>query len=130
MDREPGEVGVLAGEHDFLHRRLGAADLHQFLRRGEPFQHQRQEGLRRTLEAGGDARAAAGHPAHQLGALGAGIGEQHRARVPVEHGGDVDQVDRVRVHLRLAGLDEALDEGAKAEPFQIGCGCGHGVRCY
>ena len=41
-----------------------------------------------------------------------------------------DQVDRRVVHDRLAGLDEAIDEGAEAEPFQIGCGGDHGGQCY
>ena len=65
---------------------------------------------------------AAHHVADQFGVLRADVAEPDRLRIAVEHGGDVDQIDRRVVDDALALLHQPLDEAAQAEFFGVGLG--------
>ena len=119
MDRQAGQIGVLASQDHRVHRGRGAVDLDQRLRDGKPVAHGPQQLTRRHAEAGGDPRAAAGHPADQLRPFRARVAEQHRLGIAVEHTGDVDQIDRPVVDLGQILFDQPVDEAAQPEGFHV-----------
>ena len=66
MDRKRGEIGVVAGEHDLLRRRLGARDLDHVRLVAQPPQQLGQELVRLDAEGARDPRAAAGDVADEF----------------------------------------------------------------
>ncbi len=117
MDRERGEIGILAGEHDLLHRRLRARDLDDIGLVAQPPQQLRQQLGRRDPERARDPRAAAGDVADQLLALRADRAEQHRLGIAFEDRRDVGQLGRLAHGRELVA--QALHETAQPEAVDI-----------
>ena len=78
MHRQRGEVGVVAGQHDLLHRRLGAGDLDDLRLVAQPPQHFGSSSSGATPKARAMPRAAADDVADQLLPLRPDRAEQHR----------------------------------------------------
>ena len=110
MHRQCREVGIIAGEHDLVHRRLRGGHLDRSSRMPESLaQHGGKAGLV-GFERGGKPSPRAHHVAHELGLLRSDRAEPHRAGIAIEHRGDVDEVDRIVVDDAFALLHELLDE--------------------
>ena len=118
VNRQRGEVGRLAGEHDLLGRRLRPRDLDDLRLDGEPapdlagqFAWGHPEGVR-------DPGAAAGDIAHQLLALRPDRAEHDGLGIVLERGRHVGEIGRRPAGLALA-FRQALDEAAQPEPLAI-----------
>ena len=123
MHRQRQQVGVVAGEHDLLHRRLGARDLDDLRLAAQPALDLGRELCRRDAERAGEPRAAAGDVADQLLPLRAGRAKQHGARIAFERGRDVGEIERLGVRLDLVVPRQAFDEAAQPEAVEIRGAC-------
>ncbi len=79
-------------------------------------------GVEREREASTRSHDVAG----ELRSLRPDAGEMDRSRVAVEHGGDVDQIDRFVVDLALSQLNQALDEPPQPKALGVGARL-HGI---
>ena len=118
MHRQPGHIGVLAGQHHRLARRLGARDLEHLGLVAKPPLHLFQKLGRLHAERLRDAGAAAHHIADQFRLLRPGGAEQHRLAVALHHLGKAGEIDRL-----VAGVEfvraKAFDEAAQPEPLEV-----------
>ena len=120
VERQPGQVDGVAGEHDLLHRRLGLRNLDHRLRvRHPPPEFLRKIALVARAERGGVTAAAAADRADDLEMLGPGILEQCRLGRGLDHGADVGERDRLVVDIDLAHADQLLDKAPQPELFEI-----------
>ncbi len=113
MERQLGEVDVLAGDLDLVHRRIAGRHFDQRLRIGEPGEIFVVKLVFGGLEGGGEPLAIAGGLGDQLGLLGTGFLEQHGFVGGFDDGAQLGQRHRPVVHFHLAELDQALDEVAQ-----------------
>ena len=90
----------------------------------EPLVQRGQEAALVGIERAGEPLARAHDVADQFGLFGPRRLEQHRARIAVEMGRHVDQIDRLLAHLAFAEIDELVDE--VAQPEALGIDCRHG----
>ena len=119
MHRQRREVGVVAGKHDLLHRRLGPAQFDDLRLAGKPARDLGREPLRCHPECAGKARAARQHIAGQFLPLRPDGVEVHGLHVAVENRRDIGHIDRRFAHLDLAGAGEIVEEAAQAEAIKI-----------
>ena len=120
VERQPGEIDVVAGDHDLLHRRVGLRHLDHRLRGRHPAgEFLRQVALVGRAERGGMAAAAAADRADDLEMLGAGVLEQRRLRRGLDDRADVGERDRAIVDVDLADRDQMLDKPPQPEFFEI-----------
>ena len=78
MERQPGEIDVLAGDLDGVHRRLVRRHLDQRLQAVQSLEVFVVQLVLAGAERSREAPRAAGGARHHLEALGAGLPEQHR----------------------------------------------------
>ena len=129
MDRKRGEIGVIAGEDDLLHRRLDAGDIAHVGLAAQPPQQFGQELVRLDPEGARDPGPATGDVADEFLALGADRAEQHRFGIAFEDGRDIGEVGRSAHGLEV--IAQRFDETAQAEAVDIGQGRrGRGVRLF
>ena len=117
MDRERGEIGVLAGQHDLLHRSFDARDLDDGRLVAQAPQQLGQQCARCDPESARDARAAAGDVADKLLMLGPDRAEQHRFGIAFEDHRDVGEIRRFAYDRELVA--EPFHEAAQAETVEI-----------
>ena len=122
MHRQPGHVGVVAGQHHRLAGRLGARHLENLRLVAKPPRHFLHQLVRLDAERRRDPRAAAHDVADQFRLLGTGGAKQHRLLVALHHLGDAGEIDRLVAGVEF-GVAEALDEAAQPEPLEV-----HGIR--
>jgi hypothetical protein len=118
MDGKLCEIGVIAGEHHLLHRRLPARHLKNFRRVAQPTQHLGQKRIRLDAERAREPRAAAGDIGDELGAFRTERAKQHRLRVALEHSRHVGEVGRPVDGVEF--LAEAFHEAAQPEAIELG----------
>ncbi len=120
MERQLGEIDVVAGDHHLLHRRVGLRHLDHRLRVRHPAgELLRQVALVVGAERRGMAAAAAADRADDLEMLGAGVLEQRRLRRGLDDRADVRERDRAIVDVDLADRDQMLDKSPQPEFFEI-----------
>jgi hypothetical protein len=119
MERQPGQIDVIALEHDLVHRRVGRWHLHHRLRIVHPPHVFVDHVALIGAEGGGQPPPAARHRRHHLVLLGADPLEVFRLRRRLDHRAQLGERDRFLVHLQLADLDQLLDEGAQAELVEV-----------
>ena len=122
MERQLGEVDVLAGDLDCVHRRIGRRHFDERLRIGEPGEIFVVKLGLGGFEGGGEALAVAGGLGDKLGLLGTSFLEQHRLVGGFDDGAELGQRHRPIVHLHLAELDQALDEIAQPVFIEVEIG--------
>jgi hypothetical protein len=120
MHRQRAEIGLLALQHHLLHRGVRRRDLHRLVRTGETLRDRREQPCLVGVERKRKTLARSHDVADQLGLLRADRLEPGRARIAVQHGADLDQIDRLVVHLAFAELHQTLDVAAEAETFGVG----------
>ena len=118
MHGQRGEIGVGAGQHDLLRRRLGARDLDDLGLVAHPLLELAQQLARGDAEGARDPRAAAGDTADQLLALGSGRLEQHRARISFQRLRHVGELGRAAADLELFGR-KLFNEPAQPKAVEI-----------
>ena len=120
VERQSGEVDVVARDHHLLHRRVGLRHLDHRLRgRHAAREFLRQVALVGHAEGGGVAAAAAADRPDDLEMLGTGVLEQRRLRRCLDHRADVRQRDRAIVDVDLADRDQVFDKTSQPEFFEI-----------
>ncbi len=102
MDRQRGQVGLVAGQHDLLRGRLGARHLDDLGLVAQPALDFGDQCARLDAEGAREPGAAAGHVGDQLLPLRADGAEQHGARIAFERRRDVGEVERLVVSFKLA----------------------------
>ena len=126
MERQLGQIDVLAGDFYVVNRRVAGRHLDQRLRAGEPSEIFVVELVLAGLEGGGEALAVAGGLGDQFDLLGAGLLEQHRLVGALDDRAQAGERHRAVVDFNLAEFDQALDEAAQAVFVEIdGGGVGH-----
>ena len=130
MDRERRQIGVLALEHDLLHRGGFAGDLDRRDRPRQALQDRRQEPAFVGPERQGKPGAAAHHIADQRRTFRPDALEQDRPPVAVEALGHPGKRNRVGNDVDFVLLDQPIDETAEAEPVEIDGGDGVGHRSH
>ena len=125
MERQSGEIDVLAGDFDLVHRRVGGGHFDQRLRVGEALEIFVVELVFADLECGGEALAAAGGLGGQLDLFRSCFLEEHRLGGALDDRAQFGERHRTLVDLDLAELDKALDEAAQPVLGEVelgGCG--------
>ena len=128
VERQLGEIDVVAGEHHLLHRRVGLRHLDHrcgfAIRRANSCAR-----LRSSLEAERRriAAAAAADRADDLEMLRPRILEQRRLGRGLDDRADVGKRDRPVVDVDLADRDQLLDKAPQPEFFEIDAR--HGLPC-
>ncbi len=102
MHRQPGQVGVGAGQHHRLAGRLGARHLEHLRLVAQPPLDLLQQLVRLDAERRRDPRAAAHDVADQFRLLGTRGAKQHRLRVALHHLGDAGEIDRLATGLEFS----------------------------
>ena len=120
VHRQSTKIGILACEHDFLHRRFLGRDFHRLLQVCQAFRQRRKQPGLVGVERDREPPPRTHHIANELGALWAGRTEMGRARIAVEHGRHIHKVDRLLADLALPHLHQAFDEAAQPEFLGIG----------
>jgi len=119
MERQHGEIDLIAGPHDLMHRRVARRDFDDRLRLRNAAIVFRRDLVLADAEGGRDAFAAAGDGGDHLVLLGSGLLEEHRFRRLLDDRADIGERDGGVVGLYLADLDQLLDEAAKTEFLEI-----------
>ena len=128
VERQPGEIDVVAGDHHLLHRRIGLRHLHHRLRvRHAAGEFLRQVALVGRAERRGMAAAAAADRADDLETLGAGVLEQRRLGRGLDDRADIRERDRAVVDVDLADRNQMIDKPPQPEFFEIDAR--HGLPC-
>ena len=122
MERQLGEVDILAGDLDRVHRRIRRWHFDERLRIGEPGEIFVVKLGLGGFERGGKPLAIAGGLGDQLGLLGARFLEQHGLVGGFDDGAELGQRHRPIVHLHLAELDQAVDEAAQPVFIEVEIG--------
>ena len=118
MHGQRGEIDLIAGQHDLLHRRIGARDLDQLGLVLEALDHLGHELGRLDAEGQRHPRPAADDIAHQLGLLRPRGFEPDRV-VAFELGSEIGEIDRLLAHLAEPGLDQRLEKAAQPEAVAV-----------
>ncbi len=122
MHRQRAEIGLLAFQDDLLHRRVARRDLDRLDRVVEPLRDDRKKSRFVGVERNCEAFAGAHDVADQLGLFRTHRLEPGGFRITVQHGGHVDQIDRLVVDLTFAKLHQPFDEAAQAKTFGVNSG--------
>ena len=120
MDRQRRKIGIVAGQHDLLGRRLGLCDLDDVRLAAQPPLDFPKQFAGRNADGARDPRPAAGDAANQFLALRANGAKQHGARIAFECFGDVGEVNRLLARFEFAAFGEAFDEPTQPEAIRIG----------
>ncbi len=114
------QIGIFAGEHDLVYRRLRGGHLD----RGNRMPQALAQGGRKAglvgIEGGGKSAPSPHHVADELGLFRSDRAEPDRTGIAIQHRGHVDQVDRIVMDDAFALLHELLDEMAQTKFFGIG----------
>ena len=121
MNRQLGEIGVVAGEHDLLHRRDIARDFDRDRLLLQATLDFRQQLVGRDFECAREPRPAGEHVADQFLFLRPGGAEQRGLAVAVERCGDIGEIDRLIDDFDFVRA-ELVEETAQAETVQIEIG--------
>ena len=119
VDRQRGQVGIVAGQHDIVHRSVRGRHLDRSDRMAQAFAQDGGKAGLVGLERGGKAAPGAHHVADELGLLRPHRAEPDRVGIAVEHRRHVDEIDRIVVDDAFALLHELLDEVAQAKFFGV-----------
>jgi len=114
-----GQIGVVAGEHDLVHRRLRGG---HFDRGNRMLQALAQGGGKAGLigiERGSKAAPSAHHVTDELGLFRSDRAEPDRVGIAIQHRGHVDEVDRIVMDDAFALLHKLLDEMAQTKFFSV-----------
>ncbi len=118
VDRELGEVGLVAGEHHLLHGRLRPRHLEHLRLVAQPaldFRHQRAR-----LDAEGERQpgAAAGDVGNQFLPLRTDRLEHHGAGIAFEDRRHIGEIERLAVDFAFA-VRKAFDKPPQPEPIKV-----------
>lgn len=120
MHGQCGQIGIVAGEHDLVHRGLRGGHFD----RGNRMPQALAQGSGKTgligIERGGKSAPRPHHVADKLRLFRPDCAEPDRAGIAIQHRGHVDEVDRIVVDDAFALLHQLLDEMAQAKFFSIG----------
>ena len=119
MERQPGEIDVLAGDLDLVHRRVAGRHLDQRLRIGEPPEVFLVKLVFAGFESGGETFAVARGLGDDFDLFRAGFLEQHRLFGAFDDRAQARQRHRLVVDFDFADLDQAIDEIAQAVFVEI-----------
>ena len=120
MDRQHGEIGIVAGQHDLVYRRPHGR---HFDRRNGMAQALAQHGGKAGLvgfQRGCEPPPRAHHVADELGPFRSDGTKPDRVGIAIERRGDIDEINRLVVHDAFTLLRQLLDEVSQAEFFAIG----------
>ena len=129
VDRQPGQVGVSAGQNYLLNGCGFTSDVDDFGFVLQPAQHLRQQLARSGSKGVRHALAAAEYVSRERRAPGAGLLEKHRLRIPVENSPHLRELHRCFVRLELALARERFEEAAQPESVEIRNGWGRHDAC-
>ena len=119
MNRQPGQIDIVAGDDHLVDGRFGGIQLDNFLRRLQSAIHFAEQILGRNAERLRHATPTPGHATDQLGLLGAGLAKQDGLFIAVHARGNIGQVYGVFDHFDLAFFDHSFDEPPQPEFIQI-----------
>lgn len=115
MHGQHGQIGVVAGEHDLVHRSPCGRHFDRSDGMRQALAQNRRKADLIGIERGGKAPSAPHHVAYELGLLRPDRAKPDRMRVTVEHRGHVDEIDRLVMDDAFALLHQPLDEIAQAK---------------
>ena len=127
IERQLGEIDVLAGDLHGVDRSVAGRDLHHRLRIGQALEILVVDFFFGGFERGDQAFAAGRGLGDHLGLFRAGALEQHRLLGALDDRAEAGQRHRFVVDFDLAHVDEPVHECAQPEFFQVDIG-GDGVR--
>ena len=117
IERQLGEIDVLACDLHGMNRSVAGRDLHHRLRIGQALEILVVDFFFGGFERRDQAFAAGRGLGHHLGLFRAGAFEQHRLVGAFDDGAEAGQWHRFVVDLDLAHVDEPVHEGAQPEFF-------------
>jgi len=119
VDGKGAEIGLVAAQDHVVHRRVGGCNPGRLEEIVQSTIERRQQltlvGLKRERKASAAAHDVAG----EFRLFRTDRLEPYGARITVEDGGDIDEVDRLFVDLALAALDHVFDEAPQPETVEI-----------
>ena len=119
MHGQCGQIGVVAGEHDLVHRRLRGGHFDRGNRMPQAFAQGGGKAGLIGIERGSKSAPSPHHVADKLRLFWPDCAEPDRAGITIQHRGYVDEVDRIVVDDAFALLHQLLDEMAQAKFFSI-----------
>ena len=122
VHRQRGQIGLVAGQHDLMHRRLRGRHLDRRQRMAQALAQHRGKASLVGVERGGQAATRSHDVADELRLLRPDRAEPDRIGIAVQHRGHVDQIDRIVVHDAFALLHQFFHEVAQAEFLGVGLG--------
>ena len=128
MERQFGQVDIVALEHHLMHRRVRRRHFDDRLRIVHPphvfVDHVALVGA----EGGGEPSPAAGHRRHHLVLLGADPFEIFCLRRGLDDGTEIGERNRLLVDLHFTDCDQLLDEGSQPELVEVDVAGRHRLR--
>src|SRR4051794_10601971 len=122
VERQLGEIDVLAGDLDGVHRRVVRRDFHHRFRIGEPLEILVVDFFLSGFERRDQTRTARRGLGDDLRPFRACTLEQHRLLGPLDHLAEAGQRHRFVMNLDLAHVYQPVDEGPQPEFLQIDLG--------
>ena len=119
MHRQSGDVDVVAGDDDFLHRRVGARQLDEFGLQLQPSLQLLPQLASLDAEGPRQSLAAADRVADEFDALAADVAEPDGLLVALQDFGDLGEVDALVADIELIRVDQLLDEVAQAKAVEV-----------
>ena len=117
--RQAAEIRLIVAMHDPLDRRIRRRQLDRRDGIGEALLQHRQKVALFRFERQRQPAPRTHDIAGEFSLLRAGRLEPGGARVAVEHGSDVDKIDRRGMNLALAQLHQLLDKASQPKPLGI-----------
>ena len=130
IERQLGEIDVLAGQHDFVHRRLVRGNFDDRLRRREALPVFVVELLLAHVEGGGKPLAVARGLGGKLDALGPRLLEQHRLVRALDDLAHLGKRHGLGMDLDFAHVDEPVDEAPQAVLVHVDVGADAGLGIH
>jgi hypothetical protein len=136
VERQPGQVDVVARAHELVHRRVLRRHLDHQLRVAHAAHEFMRDLALADAERRGQPLAAAGDRGDHLVLRGAHPLEMRGLRGRLDHRAEVGERHRLVVHLDLADLGELVDEVPQAEFFEVDLDtgldrlCAHGLNAF
>ena len=121
-----GEVGVRAGQHNFLNRRIGLLQFDEFRRAADASLHLQRDLARLDPEGFRQTIAAGYHVADHFHLFVADVAEPHGLAVAVHGVGKIGEIESLVAGVEFVGALQALDERAKAKAVEIVAAGRHG----
>ena len=124
VERQLGEIDVLAGDLHRVDRSVAGRDFHHGLRVGQPLEILVVDFFFGGFERGDQAFAAGCGLGDDLGPFRARALEQDRLLGALDDRAEAGQRHRLVVDLDLAHVDEPVDESTQPVLFQVDAGRG------